>query len=99
MKKPATSSIKPIGQALQELAQSLGIDKKLQQYEAVTEWAAIVGQQIAKETEPVKIEKGVLIVRVRTSVWRNELNMRKQEIMAKLNRHIGSDAIKEIRFQ
>jgi len=98
MKKPAISSIKPIGKALGELVEELGIQRKLKQYEAVTQWAEIVGQHIAKEAEPQKIEKGVLLVRVRTSVWRNELNMRKQEIIGKLNRAIGEEVIKDIKF-
>ena len=98
MKKQPASSTKAISVAIQELAQNFGIDKKLQQYEAVTRWASIVGPQIAKETEPQKIEKGLLLVRVRTGVWRNELTMRKQEIIARLNREIGIDAVKDIKF-
>lgn len=98
MKKPATSSAKALSQAIQDLARSFGIQDKLQQYEAVTGWAAIVGSHIAKETEALKIEKGILIVRVRTSVWRNELNMRKREIISKLNQAIGEAVIKDIKF-
>ena len=98
MKRPASSSIKSIGAALRELAGELGIDGKLKQYEAVTRWAEIVGQRIAQEAEPQKIEKGVLLVRVRTGVWRNELTMRKSEILAKLNQAIGEAVIKDIKF-
>lgn len=99
MKKPATSFTKTVGQAIEELAQNFGIRSKLQQYEAVNQWASIVGQHIAKESEAVRIEKGVLIVRVRTGVWRNELNMRKQEIIDRLNQAIGNEVVKDIRFQ
>ncbi len=99
MKKPAILSTKTIGQAIEQLVQNLGIQAKLQQYEAVNRWASIVGTRIAKESEAVRIEKGVLIVRVRTGVWRNELNMRKQEIIARLNEAIGSEAVKDIKFQ
>jgi len=98
MKKQAISSIKPIGAVLGELAEDLGIQAKLRQYEAVTRWADIVGQRIAEEAEPQKIEKGVLLVRVRKSVWRNELTMRKSEIVAKLNQAIGEAVIKDIKF-
>ncbi|HEY5615753.1 MAG TPA: DUF721 domain-containing protein [Bacteroidota bacterium] len=98
MKKQAISSIKPIGAVLGELAEDLGIQGKLRQYEAVTRWADIVGQRIAEEAEPQKIEKGVLLVRVRKSVWRNELTMRKSEILTKLNQAIGEAVIKDIKF-
>ena len=99
MKKQGASSTKALAQAIQELTLSFGIDKKLEQYEAVTQWAGIVGPQIAKETEPQKIERGLLLVRVRKGVWRNELTMRKEEIIAKLNKAIGNNAVKDIKFQ
>ena len=99
MKKQRASSTKAISEAIQELTQSFGIDKKLRQYEAVTRWASIVGPQIAGETEPQKIEKGLLLVRVRKGVWRNELSMRKAEIIAKINKAIGIEAVKDIKFQ
>jgi predicted nucleic acid-binding Zn ribbon protein len=92
-------SAKSVGQALTELTQTLGIQNKLQQYEAVTQWAAIVGARIAAQTEAVRIENGVLVVRVKTAVWRNELNMRKQEILEKLNKTIQHEVVKDIRFQ
>ncbi|MCI0707381.1 MAG: DUF721 domain-containing protein [Ignavibacteriae bacterium] len=98
MKKPAISSIKPIGAILGDLTEELGIQGKLKQYEAVTRWAEVVGERIAQEAEPQKIEKGVLLVRVRTGVWRNELTMRKSEILAKLNQLIGETVIKDIKF-
>ena len=98
MKKQAISSIKPIGTILGDLAEELGIRGKLKQYEAVTRWAEVVGERIAQEAEPQKIEKGVLLVRVRTGVWRNELTMRKAEILAKLNQAIGEAVIKDIKF-
>jgi predicted nucleic acid-binding Zn ribbon protein len=92
-------SAKSVGQAIGELAQAFGIQSKLQQYEAVNQWGAVVGTRIAEQTEAIRIEKGVLVVRVKTAVWRNELNIRKQEIIEKLNRAVKTDAVKDIRFQ
>lgn len=92
-------SAKSIGQAIGELAQAFGIESKLQQYEAVNQWATVVGTRIAEQTEAIRIEKGVLVVRVKTAVWRNELNMQKQEIIEKLNRAVKTDVVKDIRFQ
>lgn len=95
-KKPSTKSV---AEALEELTSALGIDKKLQEYEAVTRWEECVGKRIAEEAMPVRITKGVLIVRVRTSTWRNELNLRKKEIINKLNTTIGTPVVVDIRFQ
>lgn len=93
------SSIKPLGAALDALAKDLGIEQKLTEYRAITEWADIVGEHIARETTATRISKGVLVVRVRTSTWRNELTLRKKEIIKRVNAALGAEVVKEIRFQ
>jgi len=40
----------------------------------------------------------VLIVKTGSPAWRQELHMQKKEIINKINKKIGSKAIKEIRF-
>jgi hypothetical protein len=40
-----------------------------------------------------------LFVHVKTSTWRNELTLRKKEIIDKLNTVIGFDVVKDIKFQ
>ncbi|MFH0991987.1 MAG: DUF721 domain-containing protein [bacterium] len=93
------SHIRPIGAVIQDLAQTLGIQKKLQEYDAVIQWEHIVGQNIAAVTTATKIVKGVLYIAVSNSVWRNELVMRKKEIIEKINNHLHEEVVKDIRFQ
>jgi predicted nucleic acid-binding Zn ribbon protein len=92
-------SIKPISLALTELVSSLGIKQKLQEYNAVIFWDSVVGKQISKIATAIKIKQGVLVVHVRTSTWRNELMLRKKDIVNKLNAAIGMEAVKDIKFQ
>jgi predicted nucleic acid-binding Zn ribbon protein len=99
MSKIQYASTKPIGIAIDQLVSSLGIKKKLQEYDAVIYWESIVGEQIAKVTRAVRILKGVLIVNVKTGTWRNELTFRKKEIIEKLNNVIGVEIVKDIKFQ
>jgi len=91
-------SIKSINSAIDELVNDLGIKDKLVEAEAVVHWEEVVGKQIARTTEATRIIKGVLFVRVKTSTWRNELSMRKKEIIEKLNRFIGKEIVKDIKF-
>jgi len=79
------SSPQRLGVLLTKLLDELGLHRKIQQYDIVSSWPAIVGEKIAQVTEAYKIERGVLFVRVRTSEWRNELVMRKPEILQKIN--------------
>ena len=92
-------SIKPIHAALDDLIGSLGIKQKLQEYDAVVYWNSTVGEQISKMTTAVRITQGILYVRVKTSTWRNELTLRKKEIVDKLNTVIGADIVRDIKFQ
>jgi predicted nucleic acid-binding Zn ribbon protein len=99
MSKTLRTSIKPLNSALDELVSSLGIQKKLQEYDAVVYWEGVVGERIAQMTTATRILKGVLFVHVKTGTWRNELTFRKKEIMDKLNIVIGNDIVKDIKFQ
>ncbi len=99
MSKTLRSSVKPIGSALNELVKGLGIQKKLQEYDAVVYWESVVGERIAQMTTATRILQGVLFVHVKTSTWRNELTLRKKEIIDKLNIVIGINVVKDIKFQ
>lgn len=81
----STSSPQQLGTLLAKLLDEFGLRRKLKEYDVVTAWPDIVGEKIAKVTEAYKIDRGVLFVRVRTSEWRNELVMRKPEILQKIN--------------
>ncbi len=99
MSKMRSDAAKPVGAAIGELIASLGIKQKLQEYDAVINWPSAVGEQIAKVTSAARISKGILIVNVKTGTWRNELVLRKKEIIEKLNKEIGLNVVKDIKFQ
>jgi predicted nucleic acid-binding Zn ribbon protein len=87
------------GDALQELVRDLGIATTLRQYDIFTSWKDIVGEQVAKVTQPTRVERGVLYVRVSTAPWRSELTMRRMEIRERINTALGQKIISEIRFR
>lgn len=97
-RKDSASRIKPLNDALGELVQKLGIGKKLREYEAVTRWEEIVGDQIARVSSPSGIEKGVLVVKVNNGPWRNELSLMKEAIIGKINASLGEKVVRDIRF-
>ena len=99
MSKTPQVPTKIIGSAIDELVNVLGIQKKLQEYDAVVYWESVVGERVAQMTTATRILQGVLFVHVKTSTWRNELTLRKKEIISKLNMTIGSNAVKDIKFQ
>jgi predicted nucleic acid-binding Zn ribbon protein len=92
-------TIQALPEVLKHLVQDLGISPKLDEYEAVLRWEHVVGPRIAEVAHAERIMQGVLVVRVAASTWRHELNMRKPEIIARLNSELGAETVKDIRFR
>ena len=61
-------------------------------------WPKIVGKKIAENTTAQDVEHGVLIVRVASPIWAQELQFQKKEVLFKINSALGKNTIKDIRF-
>ena len=61
-------------------------------------WRQSVGPQIATRTHPENIRRGTLFVKVATSVWMQQLQYMKKEIIEKMNRLHGGETVQNIRF-
>ena len=90
--------MKHLKKAIEEAIDGAGIKSALDQEAAITFWNNIVGGAVSSVTKAERVESGTLIVRVETSVWRQELHMQKKEIINKINKKIGTRAIRDIRF-
>lgn len=88
-----------MGTAIADLIASLGIDGTLKRYAVLAGWAEVVGEQIARVTEPQRIENGVLFVSVKTAPWRAELSLQRLDIVKKLNAAAGTNVVRDIRFR
>jgi hypothetical protein len=61
------------------------------------QWRAAVGPRIADKARPLALERGVLVVKVVTSVWANELSMLTPELVVKLAER--GFAVKSFKFR
>jgi predicted nucleic acid-binding Zn ribbon protein len=84
--------------AIDLMLKRFGIDKAIAQNKALNIWNEIVGDTVAKNTQPDRVEHGVIIVKVSSPTWRQELYFQKKEIIQKLNNTIGKNVIRDIRF-
>ncbi|MFP4475466.1 MAG: DUF721 domain-containing protein [Desulfatibacillaceae bacterium] len=62
-------------------------------------WDAAAGEVAAKNAQPGVIRNGVLLVRVTSAPWCQELQYRKQQILSRLNGELGEDLVSDIRFK
>ena len=75
-----------------------GLENGVNQQKAVIIWPKIVGTKIAENTTAELVDFNVLTIKVKNSTWRNELYLKKDIILKKLNKELGSNTIKELRF-
>jgi len=87
-----------IKKTLEKLLMDTGIETPVLQHRSLLVWSKVVGETIAKNSSPEEVKHGKLIVKVSTPVWRNELILRKKEILEKLNKALGKKVIKDIKL-
>jgi hypothetical protein len=61
-------------------------------------WRNAVGPQIASQTYPDSLKRGVLFVRVSAPVWMHQLQFMKEEILSKLNELSSPEEVRNLRF-
>ena len=83
---------------LKKTIENSGFKNAILQENAVFVWPDVVGKNISKISKATNVDKGVLFIKVESATWKQELYMQKNEIINKINKKIGSKAIKEIRL-
>jgi len=83
---------------LPRVIKKLGLERGIKEQRALELWKEVAGKAIKDKTVPLQVTDGVLSIKVRDSVWRQELYFLKEELRGKLNRSLGEEIIKDIRF-
>jgi hypothetical protein len=83
-----------LGKEMEKLGDVLGgvepgVKQRLSQVAALSRWSEIVGEELAKNTRPIKLSPELLTVAVPSSVWAQELSLRKFEIIDKVRPFLG----------
>ena len=84
--------------AIKDFLINTGLENGVNQQKAVIIWPKIVGTKIAENTTAELVDFNVLTIKVKNSTWRNELYLKKDIILKKLNKELGPNTIKELRF-
>lgn len=81
-----------------KIVEDVSDEKAIDEYKALGIWNEIVGEKVASVTIPLKVSAGKIIVKVKNSVWRNELIMLKEPMLKKYEEKLGKKVIKDIKF-
>jgi predicted nucleic acid-binding Zn ribbon protein len=98
---PARRRTQPrkISTALGQVLGDLGLDGATAAFRIAELWSEAVGADVAKHCRPVIVRAGVLEAEVDSSVWCQQLQMRRPELLAKLQATLGEDAPSDLRFR
>ena len=87
-----------IGGALKKLIKKEGIENEINQQKAIDLWGDVVGQKIKENTEPLEVQFGVMTVKTKNPVWKQELQLQKEDIIKSINKKLIKTTIKDLRF-
>jgi len=90
-------SFKTIDEVLNKEREFSNLRETIKNYNIVDEFVKIF-PELKPIAEAVKVDKNVLFLRVENSVWKSELNLRKNLIAEKINKYFNEQVIKTIRF-
>ncbi|CAL2091606.1 DUF721 domain-containing protein [Tenacibaculum sp. 190524A05c] len=72
------------------------LEKGFQKIHIEEAWNKLMGPGIASYTNEVKLQNGTLIIRLNSSVLREELSYGKEKILTMINEEMGKEAVKKI---
>ncbi|MHB8929461.1 MAG: DUF721 domain-containing protein [Melioribacteraceae bacterium] len=91
------SSFRTLDDLLKNENEFSNLRESLKNYDIVDEFEKIF-PELKKIAQAVRVDKQILFLRVENSVWKSELNFKKNLIADKINKHFNQQIIKSIRF-
>ncbi len=87
-----------IGDLVRQYLREEGLETPLNQHRIIESWGEVMGAGILQYTGDIFIRNQTLWVKIDSSVLRQELNISRQQIVRRLNEHVGAQVITEVRF-
>jgi predicted nucleic acid-binding Zn ribbon protein len=61
------------------------------------EWSEVVGERLAEETAPARLEAGTLTVAASSGAWGVQVQFLAEDLRRRANQALGSDVVKRVR--
>ena len=85
-----------VGDLVEQLLSSKGLTTQLKKYQTWSCWNDVVGPQIARHAQPLRIRDRILEVRVSQPAWMQQLQLLKPKILQQLNERLNEELIEDI---
>ena len=87
-----------IKEVLLKALREQGLETPLLQKRIIDSWPEVMGDAISRYTDNLVIRNQTLFVHLTNPALRMELSMQRQDIVRRLNAHVGTQVIADIRF-
>lgn len=88
-----SNNMKSIGDLLGDFSQQKKLKKPLLEARVVNLWQPLMGDIINRYTEKIFVKNRVLFVKVNQAALKNELLYLQEQIIVKINKEVGEDAV------
>lgn len=96
---PRRSQPEELRRLVPRVLHELGLDAPAQVVRISERWEEVVGPEIARRCRPLALRGAILEAEVESSVWAQQLQLRKAEILEALRREFGDEAPAGLRFR
>lgn len=87
---------KPISKVFLEFVESRNLTQRLTESSIPLYWKEVVGEVIASKTKVKKFDEGKLYISTKSSTWKAEILLRKENIIFNINKILGKEMIKDL---
>lgn len=91
-------NVQTLDEVLMKMLRAQGLETPLLQKRLVDAWDTVAGPTVARYTTQKYIKNQTLYVRIANPALRQDLSMMRSQLLQRLNSHVGSMVIADIRI-
>ena len=91
-------NIKSTATILRQILKKYNLENDLFHQIIFDSWREIVGHKLAKICEPVELDRGKLVLKVKNEIWRQELGKKRKELLNSIKTKTNVNKINSIEF-
>lgn len=88
----------PLGDVLEGVVDSQDWAERLRGTRVLSQWSRVVGEDLARRCEPVRLAGGILLVRASSRAWATELSYLTGRIIRRANALVGEDLVEDVQI-
>jgi predicted nucleic acid-binding Zn ribbon protein len=90
------AGLRKLDGVLETVVSRLGLRRDLDDYRIFEAWERVVGEQIARNAQPVRLDAKRLVVNVKNAVWMQELALLREDIRRRINEWMGRELVQDL---